>query len=187
MLAVVPSAAARSWLAALALTAVATTGCEAYVSSTDQALGGDPVMACPVVQPDAIAGHERTFYACAEETLGCGPDGYLLGYGAKYAERFYRRTRPWMSPAGRRWLDATLVCLQTTLRDSIDATLSCDEVSTIAYDSHPACYVDSGFCSLPWSDWLKVVATVDGADWLSRDAQRQITATAKACLLGIAP
>ncbi len=167
----------------IALPFLALAACYADVSATDQALT-DPVQSCPVASPAHIAGNEATFYRCAEDTLACGADGYLLGYGAKYAERFYRRTRPWMSPRGKVWLDATLVCLQVTLRDRIDATTSCEDVRTIAYDSHPDCYVDSGFCSLPWSDWFAVLATVDGIDWLSRDAQRQLIATARACLAG---
>jgi hypothetical protein len=92
-----------------------------------------------------------------------------------------------MSRAGQRWIDATLVCLQETLHDEIDATTSCADVRTLAFDSHPACYVDNGFCRLPWSDWLLVVATVDGRDWFSRDAARQLTTTASACLLGTRP
>ena len=157
-------------------------GCETYVGTTEQEVA-DPVASCPVATVGGIAGHESDFYRCAEDVLACGPDGYLLGYGTKYAERFYRQTRPWMSPAGRQWIDRTLVCLQETLQDRIDATTACADVRTIAYDSHPECYVASGFCGLPWSDWLLVLATVDGADWLSRDAQRQVTATARACLL----
>src|SRR5678815_3850223 len=98
------------------------SSCTAELGGTTQSLTGDPVVDCPVVDPNAIAGHEATFYRCAEQTLRCGPDGYLIGYGARYAERFYRHTRPWMSPAGKRWLDATLVCLQVSLRDRIDAT-----------------------------------------------------------------
>lgn len=164
-----------------ALLLVALAGCYADVASEEQALV-DPVQSCPVVDAQNIAGHEATFYRCAEETLACGPDGYLIGYGAKYAERFYRRTRPWMSARGKLWLDRTLVCLQVTLRDRIDASMSCEDVRTIAYDSHPECYVDSGFCALPWSDWFAVLGTVDGIDWLSRDAQRQVIATARQCL-----
>jgi hypothetical protein len=163
---------------------VAIAGCQ-FETATDTALGelaGDPIAACPVPAPGAIAGHEADFYLCAEETAACGPDGYLVGYGAKYAQRFYRYTRPWMSRAGKQWIDDVLVCLQETLRDRIDAGTSCADIQTIAYDSHPDCYVEAGFCSLPWSDWLAVVATVDGADWLSRDAQRQVTVTARTCL-----
>ena len=60
-------------------------------------------------------------------------------------------------------------------------------VRTLAFDSHPECYVDAGFCQLPLSDWFAVAATIDGRDWLSRDAQRQLTTTARACLFGIDP
>lgn len=166
----------------IALLLVATAACTAELGTTTQDLTGDPVRDCPVVDPAAIAGHEATFYRCAEQTLRCGPDGYLIGYGARYAERFYRRTRPWMSPAGQRWLDTTLVCLQATLRERIDASTSCDDVRTRAFDSHPECYVEAGFCALPLSDWFAVAVSIDGRDWLSADAQRQVTATARACL-----
>jgi hypothetical protein len=167
----------------LLASALALCACATDLSATASPLT-DPVVACSVVDPDAIAGHEATFYLCAEETLACGPSGYLVGYGAKYAERFYRQTRPWMSAEGQAWLDGTLVCLQEELRASIDASTPCAEVRAIAFDSHPGCYVDNGFCDLPFVDWLAVLATVDGTDWLSHDSQRQVIATARACLSG---
>ena len=161
---------------------VMIAGCQFETATEAAELTGDPIAACPVPAAGAIAGHEADFYVCAEETAECGPDGYLVGYGAKYAERFFRYTRPWMSRAGKQWIDDVLVCLQETLRDRIDAETSCPDIRTIAFDSHPDCYVEAGFCRLPWSDWLAVVATVDGADWLSRDAQRQVVVTARTCL-----
>jgi hypothetical protein len=161
---------------------VTIAGCQFETATEAAELTGDPIAACPVPAAGAIADHEADFYICAEETAECGPDGYLVGYGAKYAERFYRYTRPWMSRAGKQWIDDVLVCLQETLRDRIDAETSCADIRTIAFDSHPDCYVEAGFCRLPWSDWLAVVATVDGADWLSRDAQRQVVVTARTCL-----
>lgn len=166
------------------LLATSLAACQLDTAGATAELGGDPIAACPVPAQGAIAGHEADFYRCAEDTAACGPDGYLVGYGAKYAERFYRHTRPWMSRAGQRWIDEVLVCLQETLRDRIDATTSCADIRTIAYDSHPACYVDAGFCRLPWGDWFAVLATVDGLDWLSRDAQRQVVVTARTCLAG---
>jgi hypothetical protein len=169
------------------LNVVALSACGTQLGATEQDVTGDAVTSCPVVEPNAIANHEATFYQCAEQTLDCGPDGYLIGYGTRYAQRFYRYTRPWMSPSGKRWLDATLVCLQIKLRERIDASTSCDDVRTIAFDSHPECYVDSGFCQLPVSDWFAVAATIDGRDWLSRDALRQVTTTAHACLFGTQP
>lgn len=166
----------------LVLVALALSACTAELSVTAQEVSSDPVTSCPIVDAHAIAGHEATFYRCAEQTLSCGPDGYLIGYGTRYAERFYRNTRPWMSPAGKRWLDATLVCLQDRLRERIDSSTTCDDVRTIAFDSHPECYVESGFCGLPLTDWFAVAATIDGRDWLSQDALRQVTTTAHACL-----
>jgi hypothetical protein len=141
----------------------------------------DPIQACPIPDEDAIAGDEAVFYECAEEIAQCGPDGYLIGYGAKYAERFYTQTRPRMTPRGQQWLDDVLVCLQSSLRDSIDANTSCDDIRTIAFDEHPACYVDAGFCTLsPW-DIAQVVWTIDLRDWVSRDAAKQVVTTALDC------
>jgi hypothetical protein len=173
--------------AAIAVATFAVSACTTELGVSEHQLTGDPVVDCPVVDATAIGGHEATFYQCAEQTLSCGPTGYLIGYGTRYAERFYRQTRWWMSPRGQRWLDATLVCLQVELRDRIDASTTCADVRTIAFDSHPHCYVEAGFCQLPLSDWFAVAATIDGVDWLSRDAQRQLTTTARACLFGVDP
>ena len=151
------------------------------LATREEALTDDPVVACPVVDPAAIAGHEATFYQCAEQTLHCGPSGYLVGYGTKYAERFYRKTRPWMSPAGKQWIDDVLVCLQEELHAAIDAQTSCPDVRTIAFDTHPDCYVAAGFCELPFTDWLLVAATLDPWDWFSADALRQVSAVARSC------
>lgn len=141
----------------------------------------DPIAACAIPELDDIAGREGDFYRCVDDIVDCGPDGYPIGYGAKYAERFYRHTRPKMTAAGRAWIDLTLVCLQEVLRDSVDSSTSCSDIRTIAFDSHPGCYVYSGFCSLSWWDWLKVAATIDGGDWLSQDALRQVFDTAQLC------
>jgi len=176
----------RLSLVASALPLLLLPACTEYgpYESTSAALTDDPVAACPVVEIDAIAGHEATFYQCAEQTLHCGSTGYLIGYGSKYAERYYRKTRPWMSRAGQAWIDEVLVCLQEELRAAIDSTTSCEDVRTIAFDTHPDCYLAAGFCDLPFLDWLAVSATVDGIDWLSRDAQRQVAEVAHACLFG---
>ena len=168
----------------LAVPCLLLAACAVDTDTTSAALSDDPVTACPIVDPADIAGHEATFYLCAEDALHCGPRGYLLGYGTKYARRFYRSTRPWMSRAGQLWIDDVLVCLQDELRASIDGETSCADVRTIAFDSHPDCYLAAGFCDLPLTDWLLVFATVDATDWLSRDALRQVRDVAAGCLLG---
>jgi hypothetical protein len=143
------------------------------------------IASCPIPTTDAIAGYENDFYLCAEQYAdhgaGCGEDGYLVGYGAKYAERFYTETRPWMSTRGQEWIDQVLVCLQHELRSSIDETTSCEDIRTIAFDSHPVCYLEHGLCQLPPWDIAKVLWTVDLSDWFSADAARQIAAVAAGC------
>ena len=159
--------------------------------ATDEEVGADqfavvdPVQACPIPASGAIAGHEADFYRCVDGVVaggvGCGDDGHLLGYGARYAERFYRVTRPRMSARGQRWIDDVLVCLQEELQASIDADSGCDDIRDVAFDSHPGCYVDAGFCRLPVLDVLQVVWTIDVRDWLGSSAARQAVETAIGC------
>ncbi|HTJ45656.1 MAG TPA: hypothetical protein VL463_26320 [Kofleriaceae bacterium] len=167
-------------VAVLLFLAASACAVETETGTTEQAVT-DPIQSCPIPDEHAIAGHEAVFYTCAEETAHCGPTGYLTGYGAKYATRFYRDTRPRMTSRGQQWIDDVLVCLQTNLRDTIDSTTSCDDIRTIAFDEHPACYVDAGFCTLsPW-DIAQVVWTIDLRDWASRAAAKQVVTTALDC------
>jgi hypothetical protein len=175
---------------ALVLALVAIGGCAGgdfgeNVEASPTALAVDAVGTCPIPQLGDIAGHESVFYLCAEQHAdfgrGCGANGYLLGYGTKYSQRFYKQARPRMSTRGQKWIDDVLVCLQHDLRESIDETTSCDDIWTTAFDSHPACYLRSGFCTLSPLDIAQVVWTIDVQDWLSRDAGRQIVNTAVGC------
>jgi hypothetical protein len=145
----------------------------------------DPVARCGAPTLASIAGHEAELYECAERWVnggrGCGPSGYLLGYGARYARKFYEETRPRMSRRGKAWLDSVLVCLQHELRDSIGVGTSCDEVRRIAFDQHPDCYVDSGFCMLSVLDLIQVPASINGRDLFSQDGLRQVLSIAPMC------
>lgn len=171
----------------LLLIALASSACLEVDLGSDQLLldTDDPVQACPIPTQAAIAGNESIFYLCAEEHadegLGCGLSGYLLGYGSKYSDRFYNQTRPRMSARGKMWIDDVLVCLQRDLRDSIDAHSSCDDIYELAYDSHPACYLDAGVCKLPVFDLLSVLWTIDLRDYLSLDFARQFARVGIGC------
>ncbi len=164
-----------------------TSAClDAEVGQEAAPLSGDPIAACPIpAGPEDIAGHEADFYLCADAAAdggqGCGAGGYLRGYGAVYAQRFYRDARPRMTRAGQAWIDSVLVCLQEELRADIDGETSCDDIRRIAFDTHPVCYIDNGFCRLSLWDVANVVWTVNATDWLSRDAARQVVHTALGC------
>ena len=106
------------------------------------------------------------YYRCREASsvAMCGEDGYFLDFGYRYCLRFKQVTEPRMSDEGMIWSARTRRCLMEVLETAIDDTLVCEDVKTEAYDSHPACYSESGFCELPASDWWKVISTVDFAD-----------------------
>ncbi len=107
------------------------------------------------------------YYPCrdAERDVSCGEEGYFLGFGHKYCERFTQVTFDRLSTDGKRWLDETRVCLQETVDEiAADTDLDCDEVQQRAIDAHPPCYLDSGVCDLPLTDQAKIATTVDVRD-----------------------
>ncbi len=121
------------------------------------------------------------YYRCKEESQPqeeqCGDSGYYLGYGLKYCQRFQQSTRSHLSAAGDRWLDSVMNCLMRSNEEEVTPDQSCQELKTIAFDSHPGCYVQTGFCELSWNDKAWIFFTVDRADIKFR----QIFSTGAAC------
>ncbi len=130
-----------------------------------------------------------TFYAsCLENSIACGPNGYALGYGAKYCSRFLAEDR--FSADGALWRDITLTCLQRSLIDYVDPAVAsdatCEEVKDVAFDSHPVCYTqpEMSVCDLSFSDWNVIRQTVDTGDVFSGDGIRQVLSVMRRCLFG---
>jgi hypothetical protein len=120
------------------------------------------------------------YYLCKEAADGasaCGEDGYYLRYGFKYCERISLVTRPQLSAAGQVWLDEARVCLMRTIEREIDGNESCETLTQIAFDSHPDCYIEAGFCDLPVSDMWAVFTTVDPSDF----ELQQVLSTGVSC------
>jgi|MDSW01.2.fsa_nt_gb hypothetical protein len=105
-------------------------------------------------------------YSCleAQNGLNCGDRGYFRGYGQKYCARFSAITGEFMSDAGRQWLANVRSCLLDEVESLLEDTSSCKDIRQGAFDSHPGCYVQSGLCSLPPSDWGHIVATISPWD-----------------------
>ncbi|KAJ7655696.1 hypothetical protein DFH06DRAFT_1132781 [Mycena polygramma] len=106
-----------------------------------------------------------SFYAdCLESRYHCGPTGYPLGYGEKYCTKF-QANRATLSARGQVWMLATMHCLQEALvPDAIaapDASTTCAALEDKAFGTHAHCYVSSGICKLPPSDWAAVLEIVD--------------------------
>jgi hypothetical protein len=61
------------------------------------------------------------------------------------------------------------MCLQEHL-DHIAWDEDCSYVKASAFDSHPGCYIRSGICFLPPTDWKLILDTIDIQDINLRQA-----------------
>ena len=146
------------------------------------------VATCPAAAPavtcaDYIGREDCTqcdYYLCrdAAAPASCGADGYYEGFGHAYCLRYLEVTTPRMSPAGQQFLHDVRRCLMNVMEAEIPTSATCAAVSQAGFDSHPRCYVMSGFCDLPVSDWWRVLATISPADV----SFRQLLTTGLGCL-----
>ncbi|KAF5379449.1 hypothetical protein D9615_006576 [Tricholomella constricta] len=103
------------------------------------------------------------FYAdCLESKYHCGPEGYPIGFGQSFCEKF-SANRAELSTKGQTWMLDTMQCLQNELVPEATATtgVTCRSLEKKAFASHAKCYVESGLCTLPPSDWLAIVEIVE--------------------------
>jgi hypothetical protein len=149
----------------------------------------DPAAAKTALSCVAPRHHDCTFYgACIEANVSCGPTGYALGFGEKYCERFKSAT---FSESGAAWADAVMFCLELAivpygLPDSKSA--SCDEITRVAFDSHPACYTakPDSICFLPPPDVLAVFDTIGADEVFAARTREQIQAVIATCTVQVA-
>ena len=120
------------------------------------------------------------YYLCRDQAApaSCGSDGYYQGFGFQYCQRYMQVTAPLMSDAGQKFIKGTRRCLITAMDSQIATDESCDAVKEQAYDTHPQCYVDNGFCQLGLIDIALVVASIAPQDL----SFKQILSTALSCL-----
>ncbi|KAF8159170.1 hypothetical protein B0H34DRAFT_702365 [Crassisporium funariophilum] len=141
-------------------------------------------------KPDQCSSPPRgqcQFYAdCIETRYTCGPAGYPLGYGLHFCAKF-KDAYPKFSLPGQKWMLDTMQCLQSTLipeaTSAPSSVATCEELSAKAFDSHAECYLSSGLCSLPVSDWMRIVDVVKFGTMISSwDAVKQTVEAAWGCL-----
>ena len=132
----------------------------ASAPATSTAVAPPPVNTCAHPVRDTC-----TFYPdCLESKYNCGPDGYPIGYGLNYCQRF-TAAKPRMDSAGKKWVSDTMLCLQTALVPyATTETTTCPALKDTAFASHPDCYVNSGVCTLGPKDWEVIITTVSLKD-----------------------
>jgi len=101
-----------------------------------------------------------SYYNCLEEKAQCGGEGYLMNFVGKYCNRFTQVTRPRLSEFGKVWLDGVRECLIYNMEYEYYYGESCESIEDRGIKDHINCYVDTGICSLPTSDWLKILGTI---------------------------
>lgn len=106
------------------------------------------------------------YYLCrdAQSTSECGADSYYGGFGYYYCDRFRQVTEARLSPAGQAWSRRARTCLMESLEESVADDFQCSEVEELAFANHPTCYLETGFCSLPVTDWLLILSTIEAGD-----------------------
>lgn len=79
-------------------------------------------------------------------------------------------------------MNQTMICLQKKLVRGVSARSTCRAIETAAFNSHPDCYVASGFCDLPSGD-LTATMKVIGPGMTDSPTIIQMVKTSALCLL----
>jgi hypothetical protein len=163
-------------------------GCFQLFTADTPCTADGPIYPTPASCLAPVARTCAFYSACLEANRPCGASGYAIGYGEKYCSRF--DVDDTLSPEGDVWRDGTLHCLQEALVSELGAvaSMSCDAITTFAFDSHPACYTghSPSFCFLPPTDIANVLGTIDGQDLLSLRSAKQMATVAATCVEQIA-
>jgi len=100
------------------------------------------------------------YYSCLEEKAQCGEEGYLLNFVGKYCERFTQITYPRLTEFGKVWLEGVRECLIYNMDNDYYEGESCESIEDRGIKDHIECYVGTGICSLPISDWVNILSTI---------------------------
>ena len=106
-----------------------------------------------------------SYYKCLEEEAQCGPTGYLIDFVGKYCTRFMQVTYPRLSVFGQVWMDGVRECLIYNMDTGYEAGESCESIEKRGIDDHITCYVNTGICSLPLGDWVKILSTISPTEF----------------------
>ena len=110
---------------------------------------------------------------CLEAKFQCKDDGYPLGYGYYFCRR-YENVMDEFSALGKLWVHQVQSCLQNELLPLLEdkgspSAQKCDNIKSIAYNSHSKCYLGENInshlqrisiCDIIEKDWDVIFQTV---------------------------
>ena len=97
------------------------------------------------------------YYLCQKELLGCSQGQYFEEFGFHRCE-YFEETQSSYSAEGQEFLQSVRTCLQESLEAK--SSLTCSNARRVALKSHEDCYIQAGFCELPFGDRLKIFKKV---------------------------
>ena len=110
------------------------------------------------------------YQTCIDSSVACGTDGYAIGYGGKFCQKFGAEISKF-SEKGQKWVSAVRLCLQKKLLESFTGSVAptCPVILNKGFASHPDCYTKpdgvSSVCDLSCEDWSALLDIV-GATFL---------------------
>ena len=115
------------------------------------------------MNPQAQGATSCDFYSsCLEKAHQCGNSGYALNFGEKFCKKFLDlNSDPTMSTLEKQWMKNVRQCLQDAAVPLVyDSSLTCSEIQTKAFATHPPCYTNGGvICQNP-SLWVQLVKVI---------------------------
>lgn len=126
--------------------------------------------------------------SCLETQVQCGSEGYPIGFGKHYCDRF--GAQQFATSDGQLWLEDVRTCLQRALLPLANEQEDCDEVERVGFGSHPDCYLGESphanpgapsICFLAIKDLRTIVRTLEGKAWRNPQIQRQMASVASKC------
>lgn len=108
------------------------------------------------------------FYLCQDKENPCGIEGYNLNFGYKYCSSSqFSLLKKMQTTAGQGWVRGVISCLQKKsfsiskfLDKNLPAGIRCEKIQTESFNSHPDCYVESGFCDLPLKEKMHIAGLI---------------------------
>lgn len=95
------------------------------------------------------------YYKCKEAQKNCGNDGYWIGFGQQYCQKFLENEAGF-SAQTQSWFHSVRFCLQNQT-NFFSSQNSCSDDFKQAMHAHVNCYAQTGFCQLSIEDRIQIM------------------------------
>ena len=83
---------------------------------------------------------------------------------------------------GQNWLKATRECLMWELLPLLTPLTTCEQIKSRAIESHPKCYIESGFCDIFYENFFAILRFINIFDMLTNYPLTQVAQVLWTCV-----